>query len=422
MTQILGLRIPQKNSQKDSQKGKPTVYASIVEDLKAFVTRYPAREIQFRQAIYDATNPANGGAEEMKAEGINTLEDYFRYCQDLLHWVPTVTSGNNELLRKLLVFHWVLNQPSVIDLQTPVNPAATNDNPTWLSYWQVSYAREIGRWLSTKESTGGIQSFYDNATFNQEAHLWQDPPAGGWESFNQFFARRWKDVDVARPLSEADQAEDVIVSAADSIFNGNWDVQQGFVTIKGFVWPISKLLQNAAADFASGSFMNAFLTPTDYHRQHAPISGKVVEARVIQEQVYLQLTKMSEGNGKVGLALDRGLLVPQSLRKKGLGKEPQELDGPDEPTHQWCQTRGLIVIENEIYGKVAVLPIGLAHISSVVLHVEVGQDIVKGQEISNFAYGGSDMVLVFQHPVEYTVNKGDKCNVRTRIATFGPPS
>ncbi|KAI1451800.1 putative phosphatidylserine decarboxylase [Annulohypoxylon moriforme] len=405
-------------------------------DLKNFIYRDRTRLVDFHNAIKSAKDPQNGGDHEMSLEGINTLENYFKYCNDLLQWVPNVDSEGDALLRKLLVFYWIFNQPDVDKYQTQIIPENSGADPTWLSYWQVIYAREIGRFLDTKGSSSGIDSFYHNPIYNQESSLWQDPPPGGWVSFNQFFARKWKDIDVARPLTDDDAADDVIVSVADSRFGETFPVENGVVHIKSFDWTIEKLLRWKQGDFDNGSFMHAFLSPADYHRQHAPVSGTVIEARVIQELVYLQVTKDPE---KTGLVPDRGLLVkkPQVVEKRlrnliasggkklkfllaGGGASLKAITAPDEPGYQWCQTRGLIVIQTEDHGKVAVLPIGMAQVSSVVLSVEKGQTVEKGQEISYFQFGGSDVVLVFEQPVNYSVPQGHKCNVRTRIATFVP--
>ncbi|KAI9925113.1 hypothetical protein MW887_006521 [Aspergillus wentii] len=357
------------------------VYDSLVEDFKAYATREPTREQLFRDAIASAIHPANGGAEEMKAEDIATLEDYFRYCHDLLRWVPTVSTTGDELLRKLLVFYWVFNQPTLQNYQNAINPGSIRDDPKWLSYWL-------------------------------ESDKWQDPPEGGWESFNQFFSRKWKNIDDARPIKLEDQDEKAILSVADSTFHGHWDVVQGDVTLKGVPWPIEKLLQNTAGEFATGSFMHAFLGPTDYHRQHAPVTGTVVESRIIQEQVYLEVTMKQDG-----MAPNRGLFV-NKIKDRSDAKDFKDLDAPDTPGYQWCQTRGLIVIETENHGKVAVLPIGMAQVSSVVLKVKPGDKVNRGDEISYFQFGGSDVVLVFQQPVGYNVEPNTKCNVRTRVATF----
>ncbi|KAK1964712.1 hypothetical protein LY78DRAFT_682284 [Colletotrichum sublineola] len=65
--------------------------------------------------------------------------------------------------------------------------------------------------------------------------------------------------------------------------------------------------------------------------------------------------------------------------------------------YQFLQTRGLVVIENDLLSKVAVLPIGTAMVSLVKLSlVHVGQELKKGDEISTFLFGGSDTICVFE--------------------------
>jgi len=375
----------------------------------------PKEKKQFETAIQAACDPANGGDKEMAAENIESVDDYLEFCNRFLKWAPQVSSTGDEVLRKILVFYWVFNQNELANYQTTINPASIGDDPKWLSYWQVIFAREMGQFLNTRESAVHVDSFYHNTKYNKEADKWQDRPAGGWASFNQFFSRHWKDIDVARPLAPADRDNNVVVSAADSLFNGSWDVKDGRVVIKGVRWPIEKLLHDIAGDFHEGSFMHAFLSPTDYHRQHAPVSGTVTVAKVIQEQVYLQVMDDQAQNG-VGLSPDHALLGPKQPLETG--NDPEDLAAPDLAGYQWCQTRGLIVIDTEEYGKVAVLPVGMAQVSSVILSVSVGDTITKGQEISYFQFGGSDIVLVFQRRVSYAVDKGHKCNIRTRVAVF----
>lgn len=73
---------------------------------------------------------------------------------------------------------------------------------------------------------------------------------------------------------------------ADSKFS--WDIHDGFVNnqdgalvAKGIEWPIYELLHRVGPEFNNGSLMHAFLSPHDYHRKHAPVSGKIVEVRNI---------------------------------------------------------------------------------------------------------------------------------------------
>ena len=120
----------------------------------------------------------------------------------------------------------------------------------------------------------------------------------------------------------------------------------------------------------------------DYHRQHAPVSGRVVEAKVIPGLCYFQVKA------------ENGILRPHRGSKHSV--KAAELTAPNEPGYQFLQARGCITIHNPVLGYVSILPIGMAQVSSVNLLVEEGQRIEKGDEISNFYFGGSDIVLVFE--------------------------
>jgi len=397
---------------------------AIARDLRDYIYRSQEKARAFNNALASARAPQNGGLEEMDAEKIYDLNDYIRFVDELLRWAPKVSSTGDELLRKLLVFYWIFEQPSVRCLQSPIHPESSNTDLSWLSYWLVSFARELGHYMDTPESAEDVASFLKNPKYNKESHLWEKPDSG-WQSFNHWFARHWEDISVARPIDRP-KDDSVIVHAADSMFDGSWDIKDGIVTIetinaKGIPWPISKLLQFVGPDFNNGSLMHAFLAPHDYHRQHAPVSGNVIEVKNIQDQVYLQVMKKQEGRG---LAPDRGLNRDPGEVSRRMAQPKHglnELDAPDDAGYQWCQTRGLVIIQTEKYGKVAVLPIGMAQVSSVVMTVKKGDYVKKGDNISYFKFGGSDVVLVFQKPVSYredlTPNK-TKLNVREMLATF----
>ncbi len=82
---------------------------------------------------------------------------------------------------------------------------------------------------------------------------------------------------------------------------------------------------------------------------------------------------------------------------------------------QFAQDRGLIVIDSPL-GVVAVLPIGMAQVSSVTLTAEKGADLFKGEEFGFFAFGGSDIVMLFEAGrVEFDAQIGTHYNQGRRI-------
>jgi phosphatidylserine decarboxylase len=70
-------------------------------------------------------------------------------------------------------------------------------------------------------------------------------------------------------------------------------------------------------------------------------------------------------------------------------------DPRDETGFQFTQARGLVVLATPI-GLVAMLPVGMAQVSSVILTAREGVTLRKGEEIGYFQFGGSDVVVVFE--------------------------
>ena len=183
------------------------------------------------------------------------------------------------------------------------------------------------------------------------------------------------------------------------------------VTIKGLHWSIEELLAGSPYQhrFANGLFTHAFLSPSDYHRQHAPVDGVVVEARVIPGQTYLQVVVETLPQEQVQTSNTRRLVARRQLL------------APDEAGYQFAQARGLIVFDSPI-GLVAVMPIGMAMVSSVILTAEQGMTLRKGEEISYFQFGGSDVVMLFEAAsnVSITAQLGVHYKVGSRIAQAFP--
>ena len=156
--------------------------------------------------------------------------------------------------------------------------------------------------------------------------------------------------------------------------------------------------------FKGGQWTHSFLNTNDYHRQHAPVAGRIVEARVIQGTTYVNITAEP---------------VPGQPGKNQIKHE--QITAPDTAGYEFMQTRGCIIIDSPI-GLVGVLPIGMSNVSSVIITAEEGRTLHKGEEISYFQFGGSDYCMVFQEHanVSFTAQPGVHYKVGTRIAVAEP--
>ncbi len=324
-------------------------------------------------------------------DDINSLQDYYNWLDANLRWIPVENKFGRAMFNHICKFYFILDQSPVKELQNPVEPHDKMQPLTELSAWMKSYIKELGLFLDSPESITpeSVKSFYDSPEFNMDEYL---EPRGGWKTYNEFFARHCKPG--TRPVAAIEDSS-VITSPADSTFDGAWEVRgDDTIEIKGIHWKISELLEGSPYKnrFKGGMWMHAFLGPNDYHRQHAPVSGRVLEARDIMGVTYLQVVP------KPVAGSDRNTLD---------GQRVDTFDAPDDPGYEFMQNRGLIVMESAI-GLVAILPMGMGQVSSVVVTAEEGRVLRKGEEISYFQFGGSDIVMVFESSsnVHFTAKEG----------------
>jgi phosphatidylserine decarboxylase precursor len=276
------------------------------------------------------------------------------YCE-LIHKIQTMVPDPNNWLPLNLKFYFVLSCAKDDYLSS---------NHAFMT-WVNDYVHSIGQWMNDPGSVSNLQSFIKNPEYEIEDFV--EPP-GGWLNFNQFFARQVRPG--ARPVANIDDDE-VVVSAADSRFCGTFQIHDDTtVTAKGLNWNINDLLDGSkyADQFTNGIYGHSFLAPTNYHRFHTPVRGKLLEMRTILGSVTMVVDRTNDG---------------------GLGVSKNEIG------YQFTQERGLAVIDSPI-GLVAVIPIGMGIVSSVTFSAKSGSTLEKGNELGFFSFGGSDVILLFQ--------------------------
>lgn len=377
-------------------------YSPIVQELIDMIAKN-GWEDKFKKALENARS-----FNTIEYENIKTLDDYYDWLESNLHWVPKEDPEGDIVYQHVTMFYFLLDQSPVKELQTPIIPSKLKDNVmpplTPLSEWMRRFVISLGEWMDTPESLNeeAVKSYYDAPRYNMGDY---EMPMGGWKTFNQFFARNVKPG--YRPVAAIND-DHIIVSPADSTNDGQWEVNaESQVNVKGLEWSIEELLEGSKYkdDFKGGIWIHQFLNTTDYHRQHAAVGGKVLEAREIQGATWLGVTTEPIEGDEQG----RNKIV----RRK--------LTALDEAGYQFIQTRGLIVIQSKI-GKVAILPMGMAQVSSIIVTAEEGTTLRKGEEISYFQFGGSDIVMVFERAsnVSITAQPGVHYKTGTKIAEAYP--
>lgn len=336
-----------------------TPHQPIVEELIAL--------LKSRTDLAEALKESIRKAERPK---VKTISQYYEFLNQMVTLIPT----DRNLQPIILQFYYL------IDL-SPQNVLQTDPS---FQRWTRKFAEEWGSFLDTTESASGIKSFFSNPRYHIEDYC---VAPSGWLTFNQFFARQVRPG--KRPV-DARCDDTVIVSPADSVFQGHWPIQgDSKIAVKGLTWSVIELLDGSPYQdrFRGGVFTHAFLNVNDYHRFHVPVGGVVKEVRKIPGRVTLDVVKKPDGS----------------------------LDVVDGTGYQFTQDRGLIVVDSPV-GLVAVLPIGMAQVSSVTLTAEHGTTLSKGEEFGFFSFGGSDIVTLFEAgKVQFDATVGTHYKQGTRI-------
>lgn len=320
---------------------------------------------------------------------IKTFDDYIDWINKLLYWKPTENVQGNNIYNHQNAFYFFLDQPSLKVLQNQVVPEHKAPPLTPLSSWMVKYVDALGQFLGTEESIDEqtLQTFKDSPNFNWDEYL---PPPSGYKTFNQFFARNEKPG--TRPIA-AMSDNSVIVTAADSIFQGWWQInEKSTITTKGLEWSILELMEGSPYRdrFKGGVFMHGWLNVSDSHRLIAPVGGVVVESRVIMGQVYRKIVAERVKDSTDGEHILKSVGLPPMD-----AEEKYQLTLNNVPGYQFAQARGLLVLDTPI-GLVAVIPVGMGFVSSVVMTAEKGKTLYKGEEFCYVQFGGSDHIVMFE--------------------------
>jgi len=316
------------------------------------------------------------------------LKGYKEYLLKFSKWIPQQSNDdawkyhdNNwhkEVFDRLNHFYYLVDQK--------IGPNDSNvvENIPWFGNWLVEYVNCLGSFLNTTDSFN-IETLYSFIKFSPQYRVKDSLINGhsnnpsGWLTFNQFFARELNPG--LRPIDNP-MDNTVVTTPADCTFRAKYhigpDSTMPEITVKmthKFA-QIENLLEGSKykGAFANGTFVHYFLAPYSYHRFHTPVAGVIKECYPVHGLVYLDVNI-----------------------------ENEQFNAPDnsEGGYQFAQARGIITIDttDSPYGNigiVAIIPIGMAHVSSVNMIATVGTNVLKGEEFGYFLFGGSDIIVLFQ--------------------------
>lgn len=308
---------------------------------------------------------------ETNEPGLQTLNGFYDFLDEILTHIPT----ERELMPSVRKFYYVIGKSSGDILK---KDKAFNE---WINEFSITR----GDFLDTPESAKCLETFIKNPAYKINEYM-RGP--SGWLSFNQFLGRQIKPG--LRPV-EGLCDDSVIVSPCDGVYMGQWPIAyDSTITVKGTKYSIIGLLGESKFKdkFKEGIFSHIFLDVTDYHRYHVPVSGVIREIKKTPAKMWVHEKK----------------------------KPDSSLEGDDDVGFQFEHTRASVIIESPV-GFVGVIPVGMGHISSVNIEIEDGVSLTKGNEFGYFAFGGSDIILLFEKDkVNITAEKDKQYKQGQQIA------
>jgi len=256
--------------------------------------------------------------------------------------------------------------------------------------WSRDFVVARGKYLETGASTASIPNWMADPAIQIGQYI---VPPEGFKSFNEFFVRDLKPGTrtVASPTDDA-----VLVAPTDCVLNmiDPLTPELEVPTKLNQRFNVKALLHGSkyARHFESGSAISCILLPATYHHYHAVASGKVVESREDVAGAYWGIKDFGAFFNAGNLGYGESYNVFEQFR------------------------RGYVVIETSDYGYVAMIPVGLDTIGSVVFEdkfklvtPEHPVPIYKGEKLGHFAYGGSLVITLIEQGISgITVPQGQQ--------------
>lgn len=360
----------------------------ITEKLKQLLKDNPEIKVMLEKSLEKAKSLNS----DIVSNPAQNLESYYSYIDIASKLIPQQVLDvpavliRDQILQSICYFYFLIDQPLTELENKGYYKNALQYYPPF-SDWLFNFANVWGDFLDTEESWTAetYRQFYDDPQFGLQVEWYESPE--NWKTFNQFFSKYLRNP-CERPIGCPNDPS-IVVSPADSEPQGVWSVDsdskinfgEGLTVKLASYYNVSDLLTEESEykdSFANGLLTHTFLNVFDYHRYHFAVGGIVKEKNIIQKNVSLEVTWSDEENKYIPI---------------------------DSEGWQFTQTRGYVIVETDNFGYVALIPMGMAQVSSVNFEedVKVGSSHNKGDMLGNFLFGGSDFIMLFQKKAGFEI-------------------
>lgn len=339
--------------------------AGVVHDLAELVKNDPVLRMAASRAIEEAI----GEGYEL---GYTRVDELMNIIDYLMTYAPPFSDSSLVHCPLNAVLDWLMCMPSGYALFR--DQAFNAQLKRVLNYWCGFLSGPYSRMHLHDGPDGWFSAKAREKVKIHEFLCDPNEPYWGFASWNSFFTRQFRPG--ARPVAEPENQK-VIVSACEaSPYAIRHDVQlHDDFWIKSQPYSLQEIFTASQRDiaqrFVGGSVYQAFLSAFNYHRWHAPVSGTIDKAYLIDGTYYSDVE--AEGEDPGGLNDSQGYTSAVAAR-------------------------AVIVIDcdDQAIGTLACVFVGMAEVSSCVIEAMPGQHVAKGDELGFFQYGGSTYCLMFE--------------------------
>ncbi|KAF9889866.1 hypothetical protein FE257_006956 [Aspergillus nanangensis] len=333
---------------------EPRELHPVLEELKHLIESIPRLSMLFRSMLQRPQDVDNNIMPK--------LRNYQHMLQVLNFIIARPPPWNVNVIIKKLLDTWGAF------LQSPESATKLNSDPDG---WFNDVA------LTNLTTAGNIGD--TSYTFNELYICNSAAPHYGFQSWDAFFTRRFRDH--TRPIASPDD-DSIITSpceAAPAHTQTDLNPQDTF-WIKKQTYSVTDMLGPYAPKFIGGTVYQGLLRVYNYHRWHAPISGKILTT-ITFPGTYFSTPGALHPNLPAEVS---GRVATFSGYNTAMG------------------TRSLILIQadNPALGAVAFLAVGMAEVSTCEITIKEGDYVKKGDEIGMFHYGGSTFCIFFEKGID----------------------
>ncbi|MCW2530355.1 MAG: hypothetical protein JWM76_5215 [Pseudonocardiales bacterium] len=350
-------------------RGEQVPLHPVIVEFQNLIDSDPVLRMYFERMIAEVPQ-----TRSYTKRHLTSIEQLLRLINEVLTMAPEF--GDQAVTLPLgAILDWTMGTPAgFAAYRDPrVNAMLGKVLNTWCDFLNSPDSRYV---LNETASGWKSQSARDAIGIEQYQHD-PDDQFWGFESWNDFFTRRFKD---GQRLVASPQDDKVIVNACESTPYGiSTDVQRhDRFWIKTQPYSLQDMLagDDAVEQFVGGTVYQAFLSATNYHRWHSPVAGTIVRAFVVQGTYYSEAD--TEGADAVEPTNSQAYLAHVA-------------------------TRAIILIQADdpVIGLVAFVPVGMSEVSSCIIDLAItpGYHVGKGEELGYFQFGGSTHCLVFRRGV-----------------------